>query len=64
MDPLAITKRRDLLPQQRKTEQAVILGQATGSSSPVFSLQRQPKQVPAKGLKTGQAHTKSAFNHL
>ena len=42
MDPLAMTKRRALLPQQCKIEQAVILGQATGPSSPVFSLQQQP----------------------
>lgn len=43
MDPLAMTKRRDLLPQQCKTERAVILGQATGPPRPVFSLQQQPE---------------------
>jgi len=43
MDPLAMTQRRDLLPQQRKTEQAVTPGQATGPASPVFSLQQQPE---------------------
>lgn len=43
MDPLAMTKRRDLLPQQCKPEQAVVLGQATGPPRPGFSLQQQPE---------------------
>lgn len=37
-----MTKPRALLPQQCKIEQAVILGQATGPSSPVISL-KQPE---------------------
>lgn len=39
LDPLAVTKRRAVLPQHFKTEQAVILGQAMGPPSPVFNLQ-------------------------
>lgn len=59
MEPLSVSKRRALLHQQPKTEQVVTLGQATCS---VYSSCQ--KQIPGKGLKIRQAHTKSAFKNL
>lgn len=59
MEPLSMSKGRAQLNQQFKTEQVVTLGQATCS---VYSSCQ--KQILGKGLKTQQAHTKSASKHL
>lgn len=64
MDPLPMAKRRALLPSNVRLNKQSYWDRPQVHPAKYSAYSSSQKQMPGKSLKTGQAYTKSAFNHL